>query len=357
MEKANLKRSRRTKFHVILGRDFIPPLDLSYSVFGMRLRSNAALPGVAPIPSTASSPDIELHLGVSPYPEKEVSFDQQELTYTSSDCAETGEPVLRIWRVAKDAFLRIAYLDGTQFWLDRKRENLWATWPERLSLEETSTYLLGPILGLLLRLRGVTCLHASAVAIEDRCVAFAGREGAGKSTTAAAFARQGYGVLSDDIVALVEREDIFQAMPAYPHLSLWPDSVKMLYGSSETLPRFSPDWEKRRLALGEGGTRFESRSLPLGAIYLLGDRRPGPAPSVEAIRPQTALLSLVADSYANKVLDRELRACEFAVLGQLVSTVPVRRVHPHADPARLQELCRIIREDLAALDPPRPARP
>lgn len=335
----------------------MPALDLNYSVFGMLLRSNATLPGVAPIPSTASSPDLELHLGVSPYPEREVSPDQEQLTYVSSSCTETGEPVLRISRVTKEVFLRIAYSDGTQFWLDRKRENLWATWPERSSLEETSTYLLGPILGLLLRLRGVTCLHASAVAFGDRCVAFVGSEGAGKSTTAAAFARQDYGVLSDDIVALVEREGIFHVMPAYPHLSLWPDSVKMLYGSSEALPRFNPEWDKRRLALGEGGTRFESRPLPLGAIYILGDYRVDSAPYVEAVRPQAALVSLVASTYANKLLDRNLRAREFAVLGRLVSTVPIRRVYPHADPTRLHELCSVIREDLAALDFPTSARP
>ncbi len=193
-------------------------------------------------------------------------------------------------------------------------------------------------------------MHASAVAIEDRCVAFVGSEGAGKSTTAAALARRGCGVLSDDIVALVEQEGVFHVMPAYPHLCLWPDSVKMLYGSPDALPRLIPDWEKRRLPLGEEGTRFESRALPLAAIYVLGDRRPDPAPYVETIRPQAALVSLVANTYANKILDRELRAREFVVLGRLVSTVPVRHVYPHSDAARLAELRDVIKEDLAALD-------
>ena len=120
---------------------------------------------------------------------------------------------------------------------------------------------------------------------------------------------------------------------------------------------FIPDWDKRRLALGNRRTRFESRSLPLGAIYVLGERRPDPAPFVEAMRPQDALLSLVADTYANKILDREMRAREFALLGQLVTTVPIRRVHPHEDPARLEELCKVIREDLRSLDIPAPLSP
>jgi len=327
---------------------FYPVLNL-YSVFGLLLRSNLALPGMLPLNATANCPDIELCLGMSPFPGNDDSSIGEELKYESSFCADTGEPSLRLWRVGKGEFLRIAYADGTQFWLDRKRETLWALWPESLSLEDTASYLFGPILGLLLRLRGVTCLHASAVAFGDRSVAFVGSAGAGKSTTAAGFARDGWGVLSDDIVALVERDGAFHVMPAYPHLSLWPDSVKILYGSSEVLPRFIPNWDKRRLDLGSQGTRFESHPLPLGAIYILGERRPNPAPYLEKMRPRNALLALVAETYANKILDREMRAREFAVLGQLVTTIPIRQVYPNVNASELEELCKVIREDFSSL--------
>jgi hypothetical protein len=334
----------------------LPALATSYLVFGLHLRSNRPLPGfVAPI-FPGNAPRIELHLGIRPYPESEVSPEKEELIYTSSSSCEVENPGLNLWRVAKSGFLRIAYPDGTQFWLDEKRQSLWATWPTTSSLEETSTYLLGPMLGLLLRLRGITCLHASAVSYEGRCIAFLGSAGAGKSTTAAAFVREGHAVLSDDIAPLVEREGAFQVLPGYPHLCLWPDSVSMLYGSPDALPRFITNWEKRRLALGEGGTRFESRALPLGAIYLLGDRRSEHAPSAEAVRPQAALLSLVAETYANKILDREMRAREFELLGRLVTNVPVRRVYPHTDTARLGQLCRTIREDFHSLNLPAAAR-
>ena len=332
-------------------------MDVYYSFFGLLLHSNLPLPGVTPVIPTASSPDIELHLGISPYLADGDLSAQEELAYVRSHSAEPGEPSLRVWRVAKGEFLRVVYSDGTQFWLDRRRKTIWAVWPERLSLEDAASYLLGPIFGLLLRLRGVTCLHASAVAFHERGVAFVGSEGAGKSTTAAALARQGCGVLSDDIVALVEQEGAFQVMPAYPHLSLWPDSVKMFYGSSEALPRFIPEWDKRRLDLGSQGTRFENRPLPLGAIYILGERGPDPAPYLERMRPQSALLSLVADTYANRILDREMRASEFEVLGRLVTTIPIQRVHPHSDVNRLEEMCQLIREDFARLDFPETARP
>src|SRR6202171_797138 len=331
-------------------------LGFSYSVFGLHLRSNCPLPGVSPGDFSTDIFDVALHVGFSPDLARTNPFPAEELLYTSPETNAAGVPSSQISKVENGALLRLAYEDGTQFWIDRNRENIWATWPEGLSLENAATYLFGPVLGILLRLRGVTCLHASAVSIGDRSVAFVGSAGAGKSTTAAALALEAYGVISDDIVALSEREGTFFVLPAYPYLCLWPESVKMLYGSAEALPRFLPDWDKRRLDLGGSGTRFESRALPLGAIYVLGDRRPDPAPYVEGVRPKAGLLSLVADTFANKTLDREMRAREFAVLGRLVTTVPIRRIHPHKDPSRLEELCAVIHKDFASLHNPTSAR-
>lgn len=293
--------------------------------------------------------DVTLHLEGSPDMESKKVLVSEKLMYVSSDTNEKGEPALQIWKVKSGALVRVAFEDGTQFWLDDRRENIWASWPDHLPLENTTSYLLGPVLGLMLRLRGVICLHASAVAIGGRSVAFAGSAGAGKSTTAAAFSKLGYAVLSDDIVALEERNGAFYVVAGHPQVCLWPESAKMLYGSAEALPRFNPEWEKRRLGLGDQGTRFESRALLLQVIYLLGDRRPDPAPSVEATAKQAVLLDLVANTYANKILDRDMRAREFDVLARLATAVPIRRVFPHSDPNRIRDLCQVIEADIAAL--------
>jgi hypothetical protein len=186
------------------------------------------------------------------------------------------------------------------------------------------------------------------VAVHDRVAVFVGPAGAGKSTTAATFARKGFAVLSDDIVAVIERDKSFCVLPAYPHLSLWPDSVQMLFGSPDALPRFTLDWEKRCLSLGTSETQFESRILPLAAIYLLAERSFAPVSSIVALRPQVALLSLVPNTYATNVLDAELRAQEFSLLGKLVTSIPVRQLHPSCDPARLPDLCSAVLSDLAS---------
>lgn len=324
----------------------------AYKLFGLVLHSNWSLPRISPEQDSAGPCDLAVHLGVSPYAEGENKPDSEELTYVSSDTNEAGEPSLQIRKICGGAFVRMAYDDGTRFWLDRARENIWATWPNHLPIENVATYLLGPVLGLLLRLRGVICLHASAVAIEDQAVLFVGSAGAGKSTTAAAFSTLGYAVLSDDISALEQRADAFYVHSAHPELCLWPESLDMLYGATEAVPGFSSPSEKRRLTLGELGTRFENRALALGAIYVLGERRSSAAAYCEAMKRQAALLALVADSYANKVLDRELRAQEFEVLGRLVSAVPVRLVHAPDNVSQLKDFCRVIRENLASRDLP-----
>jgi hypothetical protein len=344
-------------------------LGFFHTVFGLVLRCNVPLPGVPFVKSNLSSAesaaalcDVNLRLGVPP--EFSASPQCEELTYKSAYLAEGGEPALHIWKTADDSYLRLVYSDGTQFWIDRLRQNVWTTWPENLSKESTISYLLGPVLGLLLRLRGITCLHASAVTFGGWSVVFVGSEGAGKSTTAAALARRGHPVLSDDIVALSMRpraprgpgksgeiapELLAHVLPAYPHLCLWPDSAQMVLAAPESLPRLAPEWDKRRLALGTLGTQFESRVLPLAAIYLFADRAEDPAPTIAPAPAKTSLLSLVANTYANNLLDRAARAQEFAILDGLVAAIPIRILTPHQNPERLEQLCALIEQDVQSL--------
>ena len=321
------------------------PLGFHYTAFGLILHSNLELPGIPSLPSSNQLIDVELHLGVPPYSGRDIPSFSKQLTYTSPHILDSGEPALRMWRIVPDNSVHIRYYDGTEFWLDENRKTVWATWIESSSLENALSYFFGPILGVLLRLCGVICLHASAVALRDHAIAFVGSEGAGKSTTAAAFARNGCAVISDDIVALNEQGSDFLVTPAYPHLSLWPESVDALFGSPHVLPQFTQEWDKRRLPLGSDDTSFERRTLPLGAVYLLGPRTHGAVAGVENVRPQAAHLSLVTNAYGSNILTNELRAAEFALIGRLVSKVPVRQLVRKDDPSELGLLCDLVRTD------------
>jgi len=247
----------------------------------------------------------------------------------------------------------MAYSDGTEFVVNRPGTRVWAAWPDEATLEDTATYLLGPVLGFVLRLRGATCMHASAVAVENHAVLFLGPAGAGKSTTAAAFAQQGYRILSDDVAVLVGEGTAIAVWPGYPQLRLWPESAEWLYGCREALPRLTPPdginawWDKRYLDLLDHGYQFQREPLPLAAIYVLGEHAAGAeAPFVEPVSAPAALITLVANTYVNYLLDRQMRAREFEVLGRVAASVPLRRLIPHTDLASLSKLCEVVIQDV-----------
>jgi hypothetical protein len=175
---------------------------------------------------------------------------------------ETGRPAYHLRRVAAGDYFHLRYSDQTEFVVDRHGARIWASWPESLPLEDTATYLLRPVFGFVLGLRGVSCLHASVVVVGGRAVALLGPAEAGKSTTAAVFALQGYPVLSDDVAALLDWQGRVLVQPAYPQLRLWPSSVAALYGSPDALPTLTPMWEKCRLDFTGAGYHFEEQPVP-----------------------------------------------------------------------------------------------
>jgi hypothetical protein len=247
-------------------------------------------------------------------------------------------------------FFHLSYSDGTRFVVDGHAHRLWGTFQPPLTAEDLATYFLGPVMGFLLRQRHITSLHASCVEIGGKGVAFSGEAGFGKSTTAAALALRGSPVLSEDIVPLKERPDGFWVVPGYPRVCLWPDAVANLLGSAQALPKLTPVWEKRYLALDGARASFSGHELQLGTIYMFGPRSSDPnAPYVQPMNPREALLELVQNTYMNWLPDRGQRAVEFDALSRLVQAVPVRRIVPHSDPKRIGELCNLIDSDARLL--------
>jgi hypothetical protein len=320
-------------------------LHFDYSLFGLTFRFDLCVPQLLQVQSSSTRPDVEVRLGTFPPRRNEQLDGAERLVFSSSNRDQGNKPTHQLWKREQDSLFRLEFCDGTQFWLDSKGRRLWSTRPENLSLQSTLSYLLGPVLGFLLRLRGVVCLHASAVAVADQSVVFVGAGGAGKSTTAAAFARQGCAVLSDDVVALSEREGRFLVQPSYPHVLLWPDSSQALFGSEDTLPAISEDWDKRRLPLGDGGKRYQDTALPLAVTYILGKRCEKTVSAIDPLSGSSALLPLIANSYATGLLEPEKRAQEFEAFARLIATVPVRSLTAGGGPGGLADLCRLVQQD------------
>jgi hypothetical protein len=241
------------------------------------------------------------------------------------------------------------YADGTEFCVSADGREIWSRWPEAATLADTETYLLGPVVGFALRLRGVLCLHASAVVIDGNAVALAGGSHRGKSTTAAAFAAAGYPVLSDDLVAVRPDGAAWNVAPAYPYLKVWEDSAGLLFGPDVELPRLTPTWSKRSVEFASHGYAFAETPLPLTAIVTLKPRD-GDAnrPSVRAAPKTATMLALLPETYAGYLLDAPMRRTELAQLGDLLSAVRTFDAEPSSDPKRLPLLVSRIVEAVRA---------
>lgn len=297
----------------------------NFSVYGLCVQSDVPIPGLYPAPPEMSS-DLRVWLRTRPQRITQLDALPQAELYSSPATSAGAPPVLRVWMLgARDGF-RFRYADGIEFVLDSAGNEIGIFWPETMTLEDAATYLVGPILSFVLRLRGQMSLHASAVAIRGAAAVFLGPPSSGKSTLAAAFARMGLAVLTDDVVALAERDGKFWVQPGYPRVNLWSDSATALFGAVENLPLITPNWGKRFLDLGLRPGEFQSIPLPLGSVYILSGAGEIPrAPRIEAMPGREALMALVANTSVNYMLDRAMRSREFELIGRLISRIPVRR--------------------------------
>lgn len=311
-------------------------------ICGLNVLSNLSIPGLAGSQEPVDV-DLEVRLGNGhpwvPDPEQ-----NEASTFLRWD--EKGDPLLEVSRHPDGNYFRLAYSDGTAFTIDGSGRRVWGTWQAPYSLDYAATYLLGPVLGLVLRRRGQVSLHASAFNHEGAAVAMAGPPGAGKSTTVTAFARRGFSVLTDDMMPLTRKGTTFLAQPSYPRLRLWHDSVSDFYGSEDALPPLAPEWDKKALDLEEQGLAFESRPLPLKVVYFLRFDKQHTTSEIVPLRGPQALMALVNNTYVNYMLDQEMRAREFALLGPLLQAVHLRCFMLCQPGPRPDEICDLILRDL-----------
>jgi hypothetical protein len=318
-------------------------LSPSQLAYGLQIEVDVPIPGLL-AQSKQQIVDLRVRLNEKP-PFLSSTFDSLGNFYYSGACSgDHSEPNLRVAMLVEGEYYGFFYADGARFAVQRNGLEIWADWPLGYTFEDACTYLVGPVIAFALRLRGETCLHASAIAVGNHAIALIGSPGAGKSTTAAGFAKLGFPVLSDDVVVLTGPGGSPLVQPGYPRLNLWPDAVRLLLGSEEALPRITPTWDKRYMQLDSSGDyRFQSSPLPLGAVYILGDREEGlSAPSIENVAGSRALMLLLANAYGSYLLNEDMQRQDFQLLSHVAAQVPVRHVHPPADPSKVYALCNAI---------------
>jgi hypothetical protein len=311
-----------------------------YTAYGLTLQSNQALPGLIP----ASAPPVDVWVDLMKEEESQPpSAEVEHLSSGVSAISKADSTYFHLW------FRGDGQLD---FEIDSEGSHISATWTLSV-IEEVTALLLGQVLGCALRLRGTLCLHACVIKIGQHAIAIVGDSGAGKSTTAAALAKRGHAILSDDIAVLNDCDQHWLVHSGYPRLRLWPESIKALYGSEDGLDRIFSFSDKRFVDLSNNNCetttwQFHNEPLPLAAIYVLEERQSGlVAPAIESINPTTAVMALMRHRAANHLpLDKDKQAHEFAGFSRVAKMVPVRKVNRSDSLKALPQLCEAILEDL-----------
>ena len=305
-------------------------MSFNYHLYGLNVESDLALPELrsrTALRTHDSTVKLFLRDALTHWPIG-AGADESTLIYRSAQNGCVNDANVRIDYFHAPQCYRFLYRDGIAFALDH--ENIWGTWPPQMSLEDAIVYLLGPVFAFVLRLHGFISLHASAAVIRGNAVAFVGTGGAGKSTIAAALARAGYAILSDDTAVLEKISEEVFLRPAYPHVRLWPDSVSILFGAKDALPKLVPSsgwWNKCFLDLDQPGFRFQTEPAPLRCIFLLeGYSREVQVARIDEITSLDAFARLAANTCVNYGLTTKMRAREFHELGRLVHRVPLKRL-------------------------------
>lgn len=283
-----------------------------YSVFGLRVCSSLELPELFPV-AGAAAPDITIDLGSVP-----------EVAQGEGDGLNdvNGALVLAIPQVA-----RYRIEAGNRIIVDAEPGV-----PER----NVRLFLLGSAFGALLHQRGLLPLHANAIEIDGRAVAFMGPSGAGKSTLAAWFHDRGFRIIADDVcVVRFGPEGRPYTSPGLPRMRLWADALQLTGRDHRGLSRSFLNDEDEKFDVPVDADSAVRSQVPLAAIYLLDK---GPEFSIVPLRGIEAADAVFANTYRGEYLaktSRQEQHWESAV--RLVRGTPVFRAVRQWCPAALDE--------------------
>lgn len=217
----------------------------NYRVFGLAIRSDIPLPELFEAES-AGEADVSIRIG--PVADKDCEPGLR---------VDGGALLLTIPEIA-----RYRIQDGCEIIVE----------PEPLAPERNvRLFLLGSAFGALLHQRGLLPLHANAIEIDGKAVAFMGESGAGKSTLAAWFHDEGYRIIADDVCVVgFSDEGAAVAHPGLPRLRLWDEALEASGRSAADFPQsYIADDSSKKFDVAVGRAGAVERELPIGAAYLL----------------------------------------------------------------------------------------
>lgn len=269
------------------------------TVYGLGIQTNVALPELIP---GAAVIDVVIRLAALP---PRPHDHKDDIYYARA----TDREAYLSWRHVGAFLVR----DGREILVDPECE-------ERV----LRSYLLGPVLGVVLRQRGRLVMHASGIDIRGRVAAFIGDAGQGKSTIAAALYERGYPLITDDLLAFhpINGTGAPMVAPGFPTLKLRPDALTAFGMHPDTLRSSHPLEEKYLHGASRG---FSLCARPLGSICVLTR---GPEGGLEPLGAQASIAALLRHTSSPRPelvsvddVPARLRQC-----ADIINRVPIYRL-------------------------------
>lgn len=202
-------------------------------------------------------------------------------------------------------------------------------------------YIVGTVMAVLLYQRGFLVLHASVINVNGNAVAFLGKSGAGKSSTAAALAARGHKIIADDVAA-INLSTTVTVLPGFPQIKISPEAAAALGYDPQSLLLLHPLEEKRGYRIPQG---FSQEPLPLKRIYVLAEDA---ALNIESIRPQEAVIELVRHSRPT-TLFHSGGAPHFLQCANLAKKFTIYRLQRPNSLSLLPDLAKLVEEHIACV--------
>jgi hypothetical protein len=214
-----------------------------YQLFGLRIRSEIPLPELFRA-SGGGDPDV---------------------TISRALVAEAATPGLQV----QGAALLLTVPEVGRYRIEAGRKII-VDAEANVADRNLRLFLLGSAFGALLHQRGLLPLHANAVEVDGRAVAFMGESGAGKSTLAAWFHDRGHRVVADDVCVIRFDGDTAIAQPGLPRLRLWDEALEATgRNAADFMRSYIGDETFNKYDVPIGVQTAADREIPLAAAYVL----------------------------------------------------------------------------------------
>lgn len=221
---------------------------LIYKAFGLNLLSDIPLPELIKINEQVGKVDIVVQKGDLLKQWSEVDSNKQKRFVVKENRVMFEVPNTAIFSIEEGNKITVSPM-------------------LRAEEDKIRLYILGTCMGALLIQRRTIPLHGSAVAINGKAYAFVGDSGAGKSTLAAALIKEGYQLLSDDVIPVILSDDkLPYVVPSYPHQKLWEESLNE-FGISTF--GYLPLFDRETKYAIPVHSDFTTETLPLAGVYEL----------------------------------------------------------------------------------------